>query len=57
MRQDAPFRVATWNLGRELRPGAVELLLGVGADVLLFTKPPSDLELERYSLTPPGASK
>ncbi len=50
------MRVATWNLDRELRPGAVELLLDVGADVLLLTEPPSNLELEGYSLTPPGAS-
>ncbi len=39
-----------------MRPGAVELLLDVGADVLLLTEPPSNLELEGYSLTPPGAS-
>ena len=46
------MRVATWNLDRAPRPGAVELLANVRADVLLLSEPPNDLE--GYSLTPPG---
>lgn len=45
------MRVATWNLEGDDRPGAVDLLLGLRADVLLLTEVPAGLELPGYELT------
>ena len=46
--------IASWNLNREVRDGAEELLLGAGADVLLLTEAPPHLALTGYHVTPVG---
>ena len=55
-RSTGPVRIATWNLDCKLRPGALDLLLGVDADVLLLTEVPVDLDLPGYAVTSPAAT-
>lgn len=44
------FRVATWNVEAEARAAAVELLLGLRADVLLLTEVHPELRLPGYRM-------
>ncbi len=45
------MRLATWNLDARTRPGTLDLLRSLDADVLLLTEVPPDLELPDYELT------
>lgn len=44
-------RVGTWNVEGNVQPGAVELLLGLRAHVLLLTEVPPGFELPGYRTT------
>lgn len=45
------MKVATWNIEGDARPGAVDFLLGLRADVLLLAEVPAGLNLPGYELT------
>jgi hypothetical protein len=49
------FRLGTWNVEGRADPGAVALLLGLGADVLLLTEVHPALSLPRFQVTKPAA--